>query len=66
MLNPSTCFNNRYWYKNGFLCPDMMTVFIPVDETTKQNGCLQVHNKLSFLFFYFTRIQYVTYTVYHN
>ncbi|OWF49925.1 uncharacterized protein LOC110451089 [Mizuhopecten yessoensis] len=31
-----------YWYKQGFLYPDMMTVSIAVDENTKENGCLQV------------------------
>ena len=32
----------RYWYKNGCLFPDMGTVFIPIDDTDKQNGCLKV------------------------
>ena len=31
-----------YWYKNGFLFPDMMSVMIAVTEATKENGCLQV------------------------
>ncbi|XP_064616424.1 L-proline trans-4-hydroxylase-like [Liolophura sinensis] len=31
-----------YWYKNGCLFPDMLTVFIPVDECSKTNGCLQI------------------------
>lgn len=32
----------RYWYNNGCLFPDMMTVFIPLDPCKKENGCLQV------------------------
>ena len=31
-----------YWYKNGFLFPDMMSVMIAVSEANKANGCLQV------------------------
>ncbi|XP_042891095.1 probable phytanoyl-CoA dioxygenase [Penaeus japonicus] len=31
-----------YWYRNGCLFPDMGSVFIPIDDCTKQNGCLQV------------------------
>lgn len=31
-----------YWYKNGCLYPDMMTVFIAIDRCNKENGCLQV------------------------
>jgi len=31
-----------YWYKNGALRPDMMTVFIAMDQCTKVNGGLQV------------------------
>ena len=31
-----------YWYKNGCLFPDMMTVFMSVDPCRKANGCLQV------------------------
>ncbi|VDI31946.1 Hypothetical predicted protein [Mytilus galloprovincialis] len=31
-----------YWYHNGFLTPDMMTVFIAVDKCIKENGCLEV------------------------
>ncbi|XP_050727996.1 L-proline trans-4-hydroxylase-like [Eriocheir sinensis] len=31
-----------YWYKNGCLYPDMLSVFIPMDDTDKTNGCLQV------------------------
>lgn len=31
-----------YWYHNGFLSPDMMTVFVAVDQCCKENGCLQV------------------------
>ncbi|KAK3087961.1 hypothetical protein FSP39_012835 [Pinctada imbricata] len=31
-----------YWYKNGCLYPDMMTVFIAIDKCSKENGCLQI------------------------
>ena len=31
-----------YWYNNGCLFPDMASVFIAVDECTRENGCLQV------------------------
>ena len=31
-----------YWYNNGCLFPNMMTVFIAVDKCTQQNSCLQV------------------------
>ncbi|XP_076463189.1 L-proline trans-4-hydroxylase-like [Babylonia areolata] len=31
-----------YWYKNGCLFPDMLSVFIPIDPCRKDNGCLQV------------------------
>jgi ectoine hydroxylase len=31
-----------YWYKNGCLFPDMLSVFIAVDPCTVQNGCMQV------------------------
>ncbi|XP_013395022.1 phytanoyl-CoA dioxygenase-like isoform X2 [Lingula anatina] len=31
-----------YWYYNGCLFPDMGTVFIALDRTDKENGCLQV------------------------
>lgn len=31
-----------YWYSNGCLLPDMASVFIAVDECTRENGCLQV------------------------
>jgi ectoine hydroxylase-related dioxygenase (phytanoyl-CoA dioxygenase family) len=31
-----------YWYQNGLLYPDMISVFIAVDPSTKLNGCLQV------------------------
>ncbi|XP_067662633.1 L-proline trans-4-hydroxylase-like isoform X1 [Haliotis asinina] len=31
-----------YWYKNGCLFPDMLTVFIAIDACTKANGCLQI------------------------
>ena len=31
-----------YWYENGVLWPDLVSVFIAVDPATKENGCLQV------------------------
>jgi len=31
-----------YWYKNGCLFPDMLSVFIAIDPCTRQNGCMQV------------------------
>jgi hypothetical protein len=31
-----------YWYQNGLLYPDLVSVFIAVDPSTKLNGCLQV------------------------
>jgi hypothetical protein len=31
-----------YWYKNGCLFPDMLSVFIAIDACTKENGCMQV------------------------
>lgn len=31
-----------YWYQNGVLYPDLVSVFIAVDPSTKLNGCLQV------------------------
>ena len=31
-----------YWYQNGVLFPDLVSVFIAVDKATKENGCLQV------------------------
>lgn len=31
-----------YWYYNTCLKPEMMSLFIPMDECTKENGCLQV------------------------
>jgi len=31
-----------YWYFNGCLYPDMLSLFIAVDPCTRENGCLQV------------------------
>lgn len=31
-----------YWYKNGFLFPDMLSVYVALTPATKENGCLQV------------------------
>lgn len=31
-----------YWYQNGLLFPDLVSVMIAVDKATKKNGCLQV------------------------
>ena len=31
-----------YWYQNGVLFPLLTSVYVAVDPSTKQNGCLQV------------------------
>lgn len=31
-----------YWYKDGFLRPDMISVLTAITPATKENGCLQV------------------------
>lgn len=31
-----------YWYDNGFLMPDMLSVMVAVTRANKENGCLQV------------------------
>jgi ectoine hydroxylase len=31
-----------YWYQNGLLYPDLVSVSIAVDPATRENGCLQV------------------------
>lgn len=31
-----------YWYQNGLLYPNLVSVFIAVDPAPKENGCLQV------------------------
>jgi ectoine hydroxylase len=31
-----------YWYQNGVLWPDLVSVFIAADPCTRENGCLQV------------------------
>ena len=31
-----------YWYEQGFMSPDMASVFIALDGATRENGCLQV------------------------
>ena len=31
-----------YWYQNGVLFPDLVSVMISVDPATRENGCLQV------------------------
>ncbi|XP_062582255.1 L-proline trans-4-hydroxylase-like [Saccostrea cucullata] len=31
-----------YWYRNGCLFPEMLTVFMAVDKCDKTNGCLKV------------------------
>lgn len=31
-----------YWYRNGCLFPDMLSVFIAIDPCTRANGCMQV------------------------
>ena len=31
-----------YWYQNGCLFPDMLSIYISIDPSTRENGCLQV------------------------
>jgi ectoine hydroxylase-related dioxygenase (phytanoyl-CoA dioxygenase family) len=31
-----------YWYNNGCLAPEMMSIYVALDKATRQNGCLQV------------------------
>jgi ectoine hydroxylase-related dioxygenase (phytanoyl-CoA dioxygenase family) len=31
-----------YWYENGVLYPDLVSVYIAVDPATKENGCMKV------------------------
>ena len=31
-----------YWYSNGVLTPNLVSAFIAVDPSNRQNGCLQV------------------------
>ncbi|BFZ20562.1 hypothetical protein BsWGS_23600 [Bradybaena similaris] len=31
-----------YWYKNGCLFPDMVSVFLPIDKCFQLNGCLEI------------------------
>jgi len=31
-----------YWYNNGFLFPDLVSVMVALTEATKDNGCIQV------------------------
>ena len=31
-----------YWYDNGVLLPNLCSVFLAVDQATRENGCLQV------------------------
>lgn len=31
-----------YWYQNGVLFPDLVSISIAIDPATKENGCLQV------------------------
>jgi len=31
-----------YWYQNGLIFPDLVSVFIAVDKASRENGCLQV------------------------
>ena len=33
---------SSYWYNNTCLFPDMGTVFIAIDKTDVENGCLKV------------------------
>ncbi|WKN42925.1 phytanoyl-CoA dioxygenase family protein [Tunicatimonas pelagia] len=31
-----------YWYNNGFLYPEMVSIMLALTEATKENGCMQV------------------------
>jgi hypothetical protein len=31
-----------YWYENGVLFPDLVSVYVAVDAATEQNGCMKV------------------------
>jgi ectoine hydroxylase-related dioxygenase (phytanoyl-CoA dioxygenase family) len=31
-----------YWHSYGCLAPDMMSIYVALDKSTKQNGCLQL------------------------
>jgi ectoine hydroxylase-related dioxygenase (phytanoyl-CoA dioxygenase family) len=31
-----------YWYNYGCLAPEMMSIYVALDKSTKENGCLQV------------------------
>jgi len=31
-----------YWYENGLLSPELVSVFVALDPATRENGCLQV------------------------
>jgi ectoine hydroxylase-related dioxygenase (phytanoyl-CoA dioxygenase family) len=31
-----------YWYNNGFLFPQMVSIMVALTEATKENGCMQV------------------------
>ena len=31
-----------YWYENGLLAPDLVSMFVALDPATRDNGCLQV------------------------
>jgi len=31
-----------YWYQNGCLFPDMLSLYVSIDPATRENGCLQV------------------------
>ncbi|HTW25718.1 MAG TPA: phytanoyl-CoA dioxygenase family protein [Acetobacteraceae bacterium] len=31
-----------YWYNYGCLAPDMMSIYLALDRSTRENGCLQV------------------------
>ncbi|MCA9267924.1 MAG: phytanoyl-CoA dioxygenase family protein [Planctomycetales bacterium] len=31
-----------YWYQNGVLTPNLVSAFVAVDPSTRENGCLQV------------------------
>ena len=43
-------FSFRYWYQNGCLAPDLISMFMAVDPCVKENGGLQVRIYI-FIFF---------------
>ena len=36
-----------YWYYNGCIRPDLLSVMVALDKTTRENGCLQIATRLA-------------------